>query len=55
VLYFGGASPTVMRRLFPPPSYELPDNMVFEVTGVLQVVPAAVTAYRLNQLVRQRR
>lgn len=55
VLYFGGASPTVMRRLFPPPRYELPDNLFFEVTGVLQVVPAAVTAYHLYQLVRQRR
>jgi hypothetical protein len=45
----------VMRRLFPPPRYELPDNLFFEVTGVLQVVPAAVTAYHLYQLVRQRR
>lgn len=54
VLYFGGASPAVMRRLFPPPRYEPPDNLFFEVTGVLQVVPAAVTAYHLYQLVRQR-
>ena len=55
LLYFSGTSPTVMRRLFPPPRYEMPDNLFFEVTGVLQVVPAAVTAYHLYQLVRQRR
>jgi hypothetical protein len=54
VLYFSGASPTVMRRLYPPPRYELPDNVFFEVTGVLQVVPAAVTAYHLYHLVRPR-
>jgi hypothetical protein len=52
-LYFGGASPNVMRRLFPPPTYELPNNVFFEVTGVLQVVPAVFTAYFLYRFVRK--
>ena len=54
VLHFGGASPALMRRLFPPPRYELPDDAFFEVTGVLQVVPAAITGYYLCRFVQER-
>jgi len=43
-----------MRRLFPPPRYELPDDAFFEVTGVLQVVPAAITGYYLCRFVQER-
>jgi hypothetical protein len=46
-LDIGGASPALLRRLFPAPRYELPDDAFFEVTGVLQVVPAAITGYYL--------
>ena len=53
-LYLGGASPAQLRRLFPPPRYELPDDAVFEVTGVLQVVPAAITGYYLYRAVQER-
>ncbi len=52
-LHFGGASMDLMHRLFPPPTYELPDDAFFEFTGVLQVVPAAVTAYFLSRFVRE--
>jgi hypothetical protein len=41
-LYFGGMSRRRVLELFPPPTYELPNDFVFEVTGVLQVVPAAL-------------
>lgn len=54
VLYLGGASPALLRRLFPAPRYELPDDAFFEVTGVLQVVPAAITGYYLYCLVKER-
>ena len=54
-LYFSGASTTVMRRLFPPPAYELPDDVFFEFTGVLQLVLAVVTGRHLLRLVRERR
>jgi hypothetical protein len=53
-LYLGGVSPALLRRLFPAPRYELPDDAFFEVTGVLQVVPAAITGYYLYRLVQER-
>jgi hypothetical protein len=51
-LYFGGASRELMRRLFPAPAYEMPDSVFFEVTGVAQVVPAAIGAGHLYELAR---
>ena len=44
VLFLGGAAPALLGRLFPPPLYELPDDLWFELSGVLQVLPAAWTA-----------
>lgn len=45
--YFGGASPATLARLFPPPTYELPNDLWFELTGILQVAPAALATWRL--------
>jgi hypothetical protein len=53
-LYFAGASSTLMNLLFPPPTYELPNNAFFEVSGVMQVVPGSITAWLLYRLVRSR-
>jgi hypothetical protein len=47
VAYFGGASEERLRWLFRDPLYEMPNDAIFEVTGVLQVVPAAFAAYYL--------
>jgi hypothetical protein len=47
VLFFGGASADTMTRLFPPPTYELPSDVFFEVTGVLQFI-AAIVAVRAS-------
>jgi peroxiredoxin len=55
LLYFGGLSSDVMMRLFPPPSYEMPNDAFFEVTGVLQVVPAALSAWYLRKMLRRPR
>jgi hypothetical protein len=52
VLYFAHVSPTLMARLFPPPTYEMPNNAFFEITGVLQVIPGLMTGYYLYQFVR---
>lgn len=38
VLYFFGTSYGSMQRMFPPPVYVMPDNFVFEFTGVLQAI-----------------
>jgi hypothetical protein len=53
-LYFAGASSTLMNRLFPPPTYELPNDVFFEATGVMQAVLGSITAWLLYRLVRSR-
>jgi peroxiredoxin len=40
ILYFAGAPHDTLVRWFPPPTYELPDDAVFEITGIAHVVPA---------------
>lgn len=51
-LYLGGMSRRRLLELFPPPTYELPNDVVFEVTGVLQVVPAALALVALLAFLR---
>jgi hypothetical protein len=36
ILFFMRVSPHTMMTLFPPPTYEMPDNFLFEATGILQ-------------------
>lgn len=38
-LYFLGFSPAVMNTMFPSPMYEMPNNLIFELTGILQLLP----------------
>jgi hypothetical protein len=47
VLYLVGLSPDWMNRLFPPPTYEMPNDLLFELTGLLQVPPAFLAARAL--------
>ena len=49
VLFFGGASESVLNRLYPAPAYHLPDNLLFELTGVAQIAGlwAAWCAWRV--------
>jgi peroxiredoxin len=47
VLYFHGASSALMNRLFPPPTYEMPNDAFFEITGVSQAILGAATAWYL--------
>ena len=54
-LYFAHASPVLMAGLFPPPTYEMPNNAFFEVTGVMQVIPGFVTGYYLYRFVQDRK
>src|SRR5688572_13903588 len=53
LVYFGGASEPLMVRLFPPPVYEMPDDVLFEITGMLQIVPATVAARCLFQMLHR--
>lgn len=38
ILYYAGISPEAFDRMFPPPLYEKPNDLFFEITGVLQGV-----------------
>jgi len=55
LLYFGGAPSALMLRLFPAPTYEMPNDVFFEITGVLQVVPAALAAWYLYRMTQRPR
>jgi hypothetical protein len=47
VLYVHGTSSALMRRLFPPPRYEMPNDAFFEITGIAQAILGAATAWHL--------
>jgi hypothetical protein len=42
ILFFGGAGVGLLQRLFPAPTYEMPNDFIFEFTGVMQGVIAIV-------------
>ena len=49
-MYFGGASHATLQSLFPAPTYEMPNDLIFEITGVLQgfiVIPLIVQVIKL--------
>ncbi|MGQ0812522.1 MAG: hypothetical protein ACT4OO_15040 [Nitrospiraceae bacterium] len=50
-LYFSGTPLWLMQKLFPPPIYELPDDVFFELTGVLQLFVALWSGYCAKRLV----
>jgi peroxiredoxin len=52
VLYLAGTPERALLTLFPPPTYVLPNDVFFELTGVLQVLPAAITAHAFAVLLR---
>jgi len=53
-MFFAGLPTSIFDRLFPPPMYEKPDDLFFEITGVMQLFPGALTGWWLYRLVRQR-
>lgn len=54
ILYFGGATQPFLDRLFPPPTYEMPNDVWFEATGILQFFVGLYSAYRLLELWRNK-
>lgn len=52
LLYFSGSDTALMQRLFPPPAYEMPNEALFEITGVLQFPLGLVTGWELFKTVR---
>src|SRR5262245_5918255 len=50
VLYLAGAPRDLLLHLFPPPAYELPNDALFEISGVAQAIAAAFAARALLRL-----
>jgi hypothetical protein len=43
-----------MVRMFPPPTYEMPNNAFFEITGVMQAFLGGLACWLLYRLVQAR-
>ncbi|MDE3119614.1 MAG: hypothetical protein KGO52_14040 [Nitrospirota bacterium] len=52
ILFVSGTSEALMRQLFPPPLYEMPNDVFFEITGVAQFPLALWAAYEMSRLLR---
>ena len=49
ILFFGGVSKNSMSKLFPPGMYEMPDDIFFEITGMMQgIVAVVLTVYFIH-------
>ncbi|WP_420318886.1 hypothetical protein [Ekhidna sp.] len=35
ILYFSGFSIEILSQMYPPPKYELPNDLIFEITGIM--------------------
>ncbi|WP_145714594.1 hypothetical protein [Chitinophaga japonensis] len=55
LLYFLGLPIPVFDRLFPPPTYEKPNNVIFELTGILQALLVLPLAGAMTGLFKARR
>lgn len=54
VVYAAGVSEATFARYFPPPAYEVPDDLLFEGTGIAQVVLGLLAGYCLLRYWRDR-
>ncbi|HLN81861.1 MAG TPA: hypothetical protein VK392_11780 [Thermoanaerobaculia bacterium] len=54
LLFFGGLPAAALDRLFPDSVYEMPDDLLFEASGVLQFFLGLYTARSLARLWRER-
>jgi hypothetical protein len=55
VIFFGGASRATFERLCPPNLCGVPDDLLYEVTGIAQFLLALYAAYYLVRLWRESR
>ncbi len=53
ILYFCGLPATAMSMLFPASMYEMPDDLFFELTGVLQGIIVIPLAVYFSRMIRQ--
>lgn len=50
LLYFSGMKLTTWRMFYPAPTYEIPDNVIFESTGIAQLFVALIQIYYLRKV-----
>jgi len=50
ILFFSGLNGATWRSMFPAPTYEVPDNLIFESTGVAQFLIGLVQIYFLYKV-----
>ena len=58
IFFFMGASQETLQSMFPAPTYEMPNDLIFEITGVAQglmVVPMIILLTRLLPSIFKRR
>lgn len=55
ILYYGGLPAETFAKMFPAPTYELPNDLLFELTGILQFFFALWAAFHLYLLARSGR
>ena len=56
LLYFSGMNMSTWRSLFPAPAYEVPDNLLFESSGILQFpigVGQLYSLYRVRKIYKK--
>ena len=54
VLFYWNTDPETMARLFPPPKYVLPNDFVFEFTGILQALLVIPLLYYFVRLIQSK-
>lgn len=52
IMFYSGFSEETMLSMFPPPMYEMPNDFLFEFTGVLQGVVCALLTVAFFKLIR---
>ena len=50
ILFFSGAKTTTLQWLYPSPAYEMPNNFLFEATGILQFFVGITEIYYLRRV-----
>ena len=53
ILYFAGAPSAILLAMFPPPVYEMPNDFLFELSGVAQFFVGLWAGYDLYRLARR--
>ena len=52
LLYFSGMKLSAWRMLYPAPTYEIPNNLIFETSGIAQFFVALFQVYYLSKVYR---